>query len=181
MDIGSIFLILALAILVGMYVTRPLAWQKTASQRSASAIPSEDHALSTLLAERDRAVTALQELDFDYILGKVPEEDYPAQRTALLQRGAGILLQLDQAQKSQINLQAEERLESMLTERRKAQVASENLGKNGNSRPPDDPLETLIATRRRSRQEKAVGFCHKCGGPLQKSDRFCPKCGSAVD
>ena len=40
-------------------------------------------------------LTALSELDFDYTLGKIPEEDYPVQRTVLLQKGAGLLRQLD--------------------------------------------------------------------------------------
>jgi predicted amidophosphoribosyltransferase len=44
----------------------------------------------------------------------------------------------------------------------------------------DDDLETLLANRRRARSEKSAGFCSQCGGPFQKSDRFCPKCGAKV-
>jgi len=181
MDIGSLFLILALAILVGLYITRPLFQRhKALPQKDTLQVSPEEHALSALLAERDRALTALQELDFDYLLGKIPEEDYPEQRQALLQRGAEILRQLDQAQTGRSEPLAEERLEAILTERRQAQAAIGNNGKNGKSRPPDDAIEALIATRRRSRQEKAAGFCPKCGGPVQQTDRFCPKCGVAV-
>ena len=49
-----------------------------------------------LLAERDRVVNALQELDFDFNLNKIPSEDYPVQRAALLQKGADILKKLDE-------------------------------------------------------------------------------------
>jgi hypothetical protein len=66
-----------------------------------------------------------------------------------------------------------------------ALVGSAVLAGNGNGRKhavalasPDDPLEAQLANRRRERQGKAAGFCHKCGGPLQKSDLFCPKCGA---
>ncbi len=45
---------------------------------------------------------------------------------------------------------------------------------------PDDDLEIMLANRRRVRQEKAGGFCPKCGGAVQKSDRFCPKCGAKI-
>ena len=45
----------------------------------------------------------------------------------------------------------------------------------------DDDLEQLIAARRRERQEKAVGFCPRCGAALQKSDRFCAKCGAVLE
>ncbi len=96
MDIGSIFLILALLVLVVFFVSQPfLDRRRELSSTSRNAI---DHELSSLLAERDRALNALQELDFDYALGKIPEEDYPAQRQRLLQYGADTLRKLDELQ-----------------------------------------------------------------------------------
>jgi hypothetical protein len=89
MDIGSIFLILGLLVLVSLFIIYPLF------ERSATAVSQEEHEYSALLAERDRLLNALQELDFDYTLGKIPEEDYPAQRAGLLQRGAEVLRLLD--------------------------------------------------------------------------------------
>jgi predicted amidophosphoribosyltransferase len=29
-------------------------------------------------------------------------------------------------------------------------------------------------------QEKAGGFCPKCGRPIHVSDRFCPRCGATL-
>jgi predicted amidophosphoribosyltransferase len=43
-----------------------------------------------------------------------------------------------------------------------------------------DEVEALVSERRRSRQEKAAGFCAKCGKPVLKSDKFCPRCGTTI-
>lgn len=178
MDIGSFFLIIALFILVGLYISRPFF-----EGRKARVLTRQDHDLSALLAEKERTLTALQELEFDALLGKIPEEVFPVQRLTLVQRGAELLQQIDQlegqAGGSRTVESAKERLEAAVAERRAAQASGVPAGSNGGNHA-DDPVEALIAARRRTRQEKAAGFCHQCGSPLQQSDRFCPKCGTLV-
>lgn len=170
MDIGSIFLILGLFVLVGVFVSRPFF------ERRASQVSAAEHEVSVLLAERDRILNALQELDFDFTLGKIPEGDYPHQRANLLQRGADVLRQLDVYQDGSAELEVNVRLEAAIAARR---IDAAN-GSNRRHIPtnPDDSLEALIANRRRERNEKSAGFCPRCGKPVQKSDRFCPKCGA---
>ncbi|NLG72392.1 MAG: zinc ribbon domain-containing protein [Chloroflexi bacterium] len=186
MDLGSLFLILALLILVGLVISRPFYERKLFARPAA--ITPDDHEYSALMAERDRLLGALQELDFDYALGKIPEEDYPAQRAQLLQRGAEILRSLDRLQPDKVSEDAEARLEAAVAARR-ADAGTAVPGKHSeHARPralaadasPDDDIEVLLANRRRARQAKAAGFCPQCGGPVQKSDRFCPRCGSKV-
>ena len=177
MDIGSIFLILGLLVLVVLFISRPFLERKT--------IPTsvEDHELSSLLAERDRILNALQELDFDFALGKIPESDFPGQRASLLQRGADILRQLDALRAVHSHDDAEAALEAAIAARR-ADAAGMRVALNGGAgrmvHAPDDDLEAVIASRRREHKEKAVGFCPQCGRPVQKSDRFCPKCGTTL-
>ncbi len=175
MDLGSIFLILALLLMVGLFIGRPLLDRKTI------AVSQEEHEYSGLLAERDRILNALQELDFDFTLGKIPEGDYPMQRETLLMRGANVLKQLDSIEARTPGDAAEMQLEEAIAMRR-ADAARMQSANNGNSnRPirhaPDDNLEAIIASRRRERNEKSAGFCPQCGRPVQQSDRFCPKCG----
>ena len=193
MDIGSILIIFALVLLVGLYIAKPIL------EHQGKAVSQEEHEYSSLLAERDRALTALQELDFDFNLGKIPEEDYPTQRALILQYGADILRKLDAYQPTSVSaspekhLQAEERLEQTIAARRLeksglnpglAEIDGNSPVKGGNGTgtvrvaAPDDQLEALIAERRRKRQGKTAGFCHQCGSPLQQSDHFCPRCGN---
>lgn len=177
MDIGSIFLILALLIPVVIFIGRPLL------ERHPSLVSDEDLEFSTLLAERDQVVAAIQELDDDYHLGKIPSENYPTQRLSLLQIGADILRQIDAHQVIPATHSAEDRLEAAIASHRLAQDGSVTVSrKNGNGVPPvpDDDLEQRIAMRRRSRQGKAGGFCPKCGRPVQAADHFCPKCGAKL-
>ncbi len=186
MDLGSLFIILSLTVLVGIFVSRPLLDGKHTVTESAS--PSPDHELSSLMAERDRLLNSLQELDFDAALGKIPPEDYPNQRAGLLQRGAQVLRQIDAlsnpADKEE-GLSAEGRIESDLEQRRidgvltaagTVPMAAVEPAFNGVA-PADDEVEIMLANRRRRRQGQSAGFCHKCGGPIQKNDTFCPKCG----
>ena len=203
MDIGSIFLILALLLLVGLFVSRPLF------ERRAVAVSREEHELSFLMAERDRILTALQELDFDHSLGKIPAEDYPGQRAALLQRGADILRQMDQYGDKVSEADWEAQMEAAIAARRREtgrqaqrrrtpwqsraavvadddkveddnQVEDDDQVKAHDHVEADDDLEAQIAARRRSKREKAAGFCPQCGRAVQKSDQFCPKCGERL-
>jgi zinc-ribbon domain len=177
MDIGSLFLILALCIPVVLFIARPLL------ERNNMPASQNEEDLSNLLAQRDQIVATLQELDDDYSLGKIPQDEYPSQRMSLLQSGAEILKQIDTFQSSGTSIAHEDRLETAVAARRLSQDGSlAPSRKNGNAVPPvpDDELEQRIALRRRLMQEKAGGFCPKCGKPVHVSDHFCPKCGAVL-
>lgn len=165
MDIGSIFLVLALLVVVAVFVSRPLFKNRVTA--SSPAVDQMEQKRSTLLAERDRTLNALYELDFDNSLGKIPPEEYPQQRAILLEHGADILRQIDALQDAGAESASP--------------PASGPLPARDEIKPkpvdPNDELEILLANRRRSKQGKSAGFCPKCGVPLQKSDQFCPKCG----
>lgn len=167
MTSGAVFLILALALLVGVYVAQPFLVR---SRRKVASV--EEHEVSSLMAERDRLITALQELDFDFTLGKIPAEDYPAMRVLLLQKGADILRKLDALSPQSAHASdAESRMEAAIAARRADAAVAKSAPAS------DDDLESLIAARRSARKERTNGFCPKCGKPILKSDKFCPHCG----
>jgi hypothetical protein len=196
MDIGSIFLILALLILVGLFVARPLFERRAVVSTRES--DEEEHTHSSLLAERDRVLNALQELDFDYQLGKIPDEDYPSQRALLVQHGADVLRQLDRLAAQPAASSVEARLEAAIAARRmdaghrpparsmreRREKMEAMAGPGAESLPlevvEDDEIEVQLAARRRMRSDRSAGFCPNCGRPVQKSDRFCPKCGTPL-
>ncbi len=172
MEPGAIFLILAVLVLVGLFVSRPFI-----ESRRAYAVSAEEHELSHLLAERDSLITALQELDFDHVLGKIPAEDYPNMRAALLTHAADVLRRIDELQPQKTSVaDAESRVEAAIAARRADASAAAQLPASAS----DDDLEARIAARRAQRKEKSGGFCPNCGKPVLRSDRFCPSCGKAV-
>ncbi|MEP7135627.1 MAG: zinc ribbon domain-containing protein [Chloroflexota bacterium] len=166
MQIVSIFFTLGILIFVGVYLYMPFL------ERRARRVTEDEHAASALLAERERVVNSLQELENDFQLGKVPEDDYPAQRGALLQKGADVLRKLDEIEPVKTASTKDARIERAIARR-----------KNGASKPgetTDDDLESMIATRRTGRKAKSAGFCPKCGKPVMASDKFCPACGKTL-
>ena len=158
MDIGSFLLLLALIIVVAAFVASPLR-----VRRGAEGLSQRDHEVSELLAERERVLEFLEELDLDHAMGKVPEDLYGAQREILLRRGADVLRLLDERQVDSSKLvQAED---------------------------DDDSLEALIAARKAGSQpapeaaaKTSAGgkFCPSCGSKLEAGDRFCANCGAKL-
>lgn len=169
MDLGAIFLLLAVIILVGLFVVQPLSARQ--HRRAGTG-----QVLSALLAEQDRLLSTLQELDFDHALGKIPAEEYPGQRSRLVERTAEVLRQLD----------------VLAPDRTERQSDREHPGASAPARPgataprkampavSDEELENLIARRRDARQGKLAGFCPQCGKPVQPSDAFCSACGKPL-
>ena len=161
MDIGSILLLLALVVLVTAYIASPL---RTGTRRQTPS--AENIELSELLAERERVLDALAELDFDNEMGKIPDELYPVQREALVKRGAAVLKLLDERA-------SDGKVETLVAEI-DASAAS------------DDPVEALIVARKIAKSSNVAKnntntkFCPNCGTKLQIGDKFCANCGESV-
>jgi len=159
MDVGSILLLLALVILVSAFIASPLrGGGKKIDQ------PEINIELSELLAERERVLDALAELDFDNEMGKVPETLYPVQREALLKRGAAILRLLDEYMPAEIE-------------------ETEDAPQISKEYDQSDPVEALIAAKRMAKTDRTAKkdtkskYCANCGAKLQPGDKFCPGCG----
>ncbi len=177
MEAAAIFLLLIVLAFIVLFVTRPFFERRRVRAAESS------HELSPLLAERERLLTALQELDFDQTLGKIPAEDYPVQRAELLQKGAEVLRQLDALTPSAAPSAS---LRAWL--KTGPAIAGQAGGKKRRARSTpetpaplsDDDLEDLLAKRRNGRKDKTAGFCPRCGKPVLQSDVFCPSCGSSL-
>ncbi len=171
MELGAVLLLIALLLSVSLYLAAPL--MRDHSRR----VPQETQKISSLMAERDRVINALQELDFDFKLGKIPQEDYPVQRAELLQMGTGILKKLDNltspASPNPGDGTAEDRLEEAAAARQADAPTKSNP-------VTDDEIESMLAARRSARKTKSAGFCPRCGKPVLTSDLFCPNCGKAL-
>ena len=156
MEVCAILLLLLVVVIVGLFVVQPF----TTRWRVKAQNPRE---ISALLAERERTLSALVELNFDNGIGKIPAEEYSAQRASLIQKGSDILRQLDEIQAAKPSIKAGTN-EAVVVEEKAKSLS-------------DEDLEDLIAKRRAMRTQKTAGFCPNCGKPILKSDQFCPSCG----
>lgn len=164
MDIISFILALAVLAVTAFFVMQPLLDRKLARQPLVvrRKIIEDEHQRSILMAERERVLSALTELEQDHDMGKLADEDYPLHRSALMQKGADVLRQLDE-----LNMAASE-------------PGNGQTVKLAAPTPGEDDLEALIAARRQDRKEKVVAYCGSCGHPVQSTDKFCPHCGAGV-
>jgi hypothetical protein len=152
MDLGSWMVILAIAIITTAFIARPLV------EKKGLAVTKFVRNSSTLLAERDRILAILQELELDYAMDKVGRDDYESQRADLVRQGASILKDLDELG-----------------------VGTDDLPMNGNERQNlDAEIESAIARRRKSLPTGSAKFCSNCGSDLHSGDQFCVHCGAAV-
>lgn len=176
MDIGSIFLLLGILVVVMLFIFQPFLDERKNKVLITQALPSieKEMHVSSMLAERDRILRALQELDFDFNLGKIPEEDFPTQRHFLLQKGAEIIKKLDEISGDEQSSDQLQRIEATIgLEKPEVRIDNEKIEK-------DVDVESMIAARKRSKEFKPDGFCPKCGKPISTTDKFCSKCGNPL-
>lgn len=149
MDIGSVLIGLALAIVVGAYIGLPIL------VKGGKAVTVEDRQLSELQATRDRILNRLQELDMDYSMGKILEKDYRDERQGLMGKGAAVLKAIDsligQAPDSSRETAADEEIEAAVT-RLRGKTSRPDLGYC-----PSCGIEI----------QRDDAFCTRCGTSLQ--------------
>jgi hypothetical protein len=103
MPLGSILLIAALTFIVVLYLFNPFLSTSNLGQK-------ESNLASSLLAERERLLSAILELENDYSMGKVPEEIFDIQRNSLTKKAVDVLKALD----SQTVYKEDSELEKMI-------------------------------------------------------------------
>jgi hypothetical protein len=176
MDIGSILLLLGILVVVMLFILQPFIDERRNKVLITEALPTieKEMHISSMLAERERILRALQELDFDFNLGKIPEADYPTQRQFLLQKGAEVIKKLDEISGDDQSKDQLTRIEDIIRgDSSKVHIEDEKIVK-------DADVESLIAARKRTKESKPDGFCPKCGKPVSKIDKFCSKCGTTL-
>lgn len=152
MDIGSFLILLGIFLLSGLFVVRPFFDWKSSGEDQVR------HRFSHLIAEKERLLSAIQELDLDLELHKISPEDHKQKRARLTGQAAEVLQSLDQLKEREpdVNLEVEP------------------------SRDDLDELEALISSRRRELEGTPAAFCPHCGGQVESEDKYCTHCGEEI-
>ncbi|MCA9974920.1 MAG: zinc ribbon domain-containing protein [Anaerolineales bacterium] len=166
MTIGSILLGVALAILVGLVLARPLLQASREEQKNLSQ-------RQILLAEKEAILAQIRDLDFDHDTGKMPDEIHQNQRAQLMSSAADILKQLEQmagnasrptAPAVNGTVDADDDIEAAVARVRQAKSA-----KSAKSAPKQRPVAA-----------NGGGFCPQCGTAFDTGDKFCVSCGNKL-
>jgi hypothetical protein len=178
MTFGSVLLGLALMVLVGLYLARPLLAQSGDERQRESRYKD-------LLALKESYLIQLRNLEFDFQTGKVPEEIYQQQRSELVDVAAELLKQIDSMEAAAFGT---------------APPESATTGPAAPSSGIDTDIEKAVMRRRQSHQAPgsvyyqkrteqvgtgaaSVGetkFCPQCGKKTDRDDKFCVNCGAKL-
>lgn len=176
MTIGAIFFSIAILVVVGLYLARPLLQPPHTRKEQMS--PYEN-----LLSQKETILYQIQSLDLDYETGKISESEYQEQREVLMVEAKTIMIQLDEFEMS-----VDDAISSL-----------ENAFEPESISSLDQDIETAIAIRRHEKLQSledpeqmestaalissrngGANFCVQCGEPIDKGDKFCAHCGYAV-
>jgi hypothetical protein len=154
MDLGSLFIILAVFAAAAAFIARPLI------EGHGSQISADERRISALKAERDQVLDSILEAEMDQAMGKLSPEEFQAQRAALVSRGAGLLKEL-----AGLEVQGDD----------------QSVDESPAEAAPDEwDLEAEVSRLRRSAVTTRDGFCGQCGKPVLRGDRFCTHCGASL-
>ena len=157
MTIGAMIVGLALLVLIGSIVLRPLTRRGGRDEA-----PQEEDRPPRL----EDVLAALRDLDFDHQTGKVSEDDYTPARAGLLAKAAQAI---DRDQESSVGDILEARVKE-IRRRLDEDVPAAYCAHCGGRLLPED----RFCTRCGDRQTDA---CPSCGGNVGAEDRYCVECG----
>lgn len=152
----------ALSAVAIVYVLRPILTPGPA------AMVLEDDKLVDMLRRKDAALKAIKDLEFDYRVGKVSDEDYRRLDQSLRRQAIVLMQQVEKlAPRS-----------STLDDRLEAEIAAQRK-----SRPPQPeavkPATVPVPAAGRATNTPAR-YCTNCGNLLEPSHKFCANCGTPV-
>ncbi len=139
--IGAILFSLTILILVALFLVRPFFRPP---------LPEVTSDRQQLLDQKEGLLVAIHALDFDHDTGKLPDEEYEQQRSALMSQAAVTLKALDELPAQPVDSDVYAQIEAALSKVKQQHAAAAN---------------------------GAAHFCTNCGRPLDAGDKFCAHCG----
>lgn len=147
MTLTSFIIVLFIFIMTGLIILRPFLDQTDGKISKSSGL------YDSLLAERERLLSSIEELDLDLELNKISAAEHALDREALFSQAADVLRDLDKYSKP----------------KKSKKTALKDGG--------DDNLEKMIQDRRKKLQDEKTVLCASCGKPVAEGDQFCSHCG----
>jgi hypothetical protein len=151
MALSSIFILLGIFLLAGVIIIRPLFVE------SDTGLGSNQGEYDSLLAEKERLLSSIEDLELEYELKKISSKEYTRNRDLLLAEAAEVLKQLD-----------------------KIAVPLKDAPRTSPATKAGDDLDALIEARRRELAGEKSSGCPHCGKNVKADDQFCSHCGKEL-
>jgi hypothetical protein len=134
--------------MAGLIVMRPFLDQVGGKVNQSSGV------YDSLLAERERLLSSIEELDLDLDLKKISPSEHALDRNLLLSQAADVLKKLDRYSKPK----------------------GSQKGKAKKTKADD--LEKMIQERRKKLGDENAVYCSSCGKTIKAGAQFCSHCGN---
>ncbi len=173
---------LLIALVISAIAIFAVAWPLL--RKGPTPVMVEDDRLMELIHRKDQVLASIKELEFDFRVGKLSEEDYQQYDQRLRRQAIGLIQQIEKVAPESAGLDAS--LEGKIQRQRKV------LDGAAKAMPPgsDSAIEAEIARRRQTAQPaapvatqpngSAVRFCTNCGSQIAAHHKFCANCGTPV-
>ncbi len=149
----------------------------------------EDDRLTELLGRKDAVLKAIKDLEFDYQVGKLSEEDYHLYDQRLRRQAVALLQQIEEVAPQSADMDAA--MEAEIAQRRRvldsaravvkpAAVAASATGTVA-AVPVTAPALAVAAAApvgNGTLSGAALRFCTNCGSRLEAHHKFCANCGT---
>jgi acetoin utilization deacetylase AcuC-like enzyme len=173
---GSLLLGLALLLLVGLFIVRPLFFS------SATPVRAVRSKREQLQAEKEAIVAQIRALDFDHETSKIPDAEYQQTRERLLAAAAAVLQQLDSLEPAGGgDADSADEIEAAIAQRRRQRVGADIEAAVAQRRARPQPAVAIAGNGHGAVQDSSAGFCPQCGQPHDSGDLFCAYCGQRLD
>jgi RNA polymerase subunit RPABC4/transcription elongation factor Spt4 len=176
---------IVLAILITAAALLAVAYPILSKGSAAKPATTAQESLDELLGQRDAAMQALRELNFDHRMGKISDEDFAVFELSLKQHAAETLRALDEWE-AQTEDDLDQSLEREVAARRSQLIAGGRACPACGRQAADDDKfcavcgAALAQTPAPDVLPPEGIVCAKCGRSADPDDRFCAGCGQAL-
>ena len=143
----------------------------------------EDDRLAELLGRKDAVMKSIKDLEFDYQVGKLSEEDFQLYDQRLRRQAVTLIQQIEEAVPE--SAQLDDAVEAEISQRRKvadrpiapALVAAATQPAPAQAQPAA-PATVVVPVA--AAAGSPVRYCTNCGNRLELNHKFCAICGTPV-
>lgn len=163
----STFGTIALAAVISLIAIGVAVWPLLRPARGRVLL--EDDRLGELIGRKEATLKAIKDLEFDYRVGKMDEEDFQRLDQRLRRQAIGLIQQIEKLAPAGAAL--DDALERQIAAMRRTATPAT---------PPAPATARPLPASNGHAAPKSARYCTECGNALEATHKFCAQCGAPV-